>query len=111
MYVADLVYIPENKKIITIDEETGDVVIVEDPAVKAPIIEVNTDIDGYTYPVVTFYTGKAGSGIQVIKSDKTFADAATTQVTTAGGTATWYAHYTANTYNVTYYTAISSFPD
>lgn len=66
MYVADLVYIPENKKIITIDEETGDVVIVEDPAVKAPIIEVDTDIDGYTYPVVTFYTGKAGGDISIV---------------------------------------------
>ena len=55
---------------------------------------------GYTF--AGFYTGKAGSGIQVIKSDKTFTDAATTQVTTAGGTDKWYAHYTANTYNVTY---------
>ncbi|MBQ6012267.1 MAG: InlB B-repeat-containing protein, partial [Alphaproteobacteria bacterium] len=55
---------------------------------------------GYTF--AGFYTGKAGSGTKVINSDKTFTDAAKTLVTAAGGTATWYAHYTANTYNVTY---------
>ena len=68
-------------------------------ATKYTALATAPSLTGYTFQ--GFFTGKAGSGIQVIKSDKTFADAATTQVTTAGGTDTWYAHYTTNIYTIT----------
>ena len=58
------------------------------------------ELTGYTFQ--GFYTGKAGSGTRVINGDGTFTDYAETYVTTAGGTATWYAHYTVNSYNITY---------
>ena len=56
-----------------------------------------------TIPVITsgspsvfngFYTGKAGTGIQIVDQNGDFLPAAITQVTTAGDTPTWYAKYT-----------------
>lgn len=55
---------------------------------------------GYTF--AGFYTGKAGSGTQVIDSSGNYLPAATTQISTGGTTATWYAHWTANHYDVIY---------
>ena len=54
---------------------------------------------GYTFQ--GFYTGKAGSGTQVVNSSGTFLDAAKTAVSATGGTATWYAHWTATPYTLT----------
>lgn len=54
-----------------------------------------------TKPVMTgynfqgFYTGKAGSGTQVINASGSYLSAANTQITTLNATATWYAHWTA----------------
>ena len=56
-------------------------------------------LTGYTF--AGFYTGKAGTGTKVINADKTFTADAKTRVTTSGGTATWYAHYTTNTNTIT----------
>ena len=68
-------------------------------ATKYTALATAPSLTGYTFQ--GFFTGKAGSGTQVINSDKTFTDAATTQVTTTGGTDTWYAHYTTNIYTIT----------
>ena len=55
---------------------------------------------GYTF--AGFYTGKAGSGTQVIDSSGNYLPAATTQISTAEQTATWYAHWTAKSCNISY---------
>ena len=61
-----------------------------------------------TQPVMTgysfqgFYTGKAGNGTQVICNGYQYLPAAKTVVENAGETDTWYAHWTANSYDVTY---------
>lgn len=74
-------------------------------------LTTNAALKGHTF--AGFYTAKAGTGTQVINSSGTFLDAAKTQVSTAGGTTTWYAHYTPNisgaiTLNSNYYTSSSA---
>lgn len=64
LYTADLAYLPTNKTIIIIDDQ-GVPHEVEVPGVKAPVIHVDSDIDEYTYPVVTFYTGANGGSITI----------------------------------------------
>ena len=55
---------------------------------------------GYTF--AGFYTGKAGSGTQVVDSSNNYLPAATTQISTAEQSATWYAHWTAKSCNISY---------
>ena len=55
---------------------------------------------GYTF--MGFYTGKAGTGTKMINADGTFTADALTQYPTAGTTATWYAHYSAGSYQVSF---------
>ena len=71
-----------------------------------------------TMPVMTgynfqgFYTEKAGTGTPVINSSGNYLDAAKTQVATSGGTATWYAHWTAkNDIAVSYAAGTASNPN
>ena len=61
-------------------------------------LTTDPQITGYTFS--GFYTGKAGSGTQVIDANGDYLPAATTQIQAAGGTATWYAHWTANEYTI-----------
>jgi hypothetical protein len=62
---------------------------------------------GYTF--AGFYTGKAGTGTQVIDASGNYLSAANTQVTVAHDencstpAATWYAHWTPNTISLTWY--------
>ena len=58
-------------------------------------------LTGYTFE--GFYTGKAGSGTKVINADGSFTAEATTRISTTDDIATWYAHWTAKSYTVTYY--------
>jgi hypothetical protein len=62
------------------------------------------EMTGYTFQ--GFYTGKAGSGTQVINASGVIQyDAASTQITSdesPNNTATWYAHWLAQTINITY---------
>ncbi|MCQ2568311.1 MAG: InlB B-repeat-containing protein, partial [Alphaproteobacteria bacterium] len=58
-----------------------------------------------------FYTGKAGSGNQVIDSSGNYLPAAKTQITSSGTQATWYAHWTAkNNITVSYDAGTASNP-
>jgi hypothetical protein len=59
----------------------------------------NPAMTGYTF--AGFYTGKAGSGTQVIDASGNYLSAASIQVTSKNGTATWYAHWTPNNYEIT----------
>ena len=56
------------------------------------------------YKFAGFYTTKATGGTQVIDASGNFTDAAKTQVSTSGGTATWYSRWTEdpNGISVTY---------
>ena len=55
-----------------------------------------------TYIFRGFYTGKAGTGTQVIDSAGFFTADATTQVTEDSGSAAWYASWRPNSYTITY---------
>ena len=59
------------------------------------------EMTGYTF--AGFYTTKAASEdqVQVINDDGTFTPEASTQITTSGGTARWYARWIPNTINIT----------
>lgn len=68
------------------------------------LTRVPSGITGYNFD--GFYTGKAGTGTQVIYSDGSLAPTAKTAVSTAGATPTWYAHWEPKTSYV-YFTANS----
>lgn len=56
-YVADLVYFPPVKKTIIIEDDEA-IVIVDDNT-RIAKVEIDTDIDGYTYPELVIHTGKS----------------------------------------------------
>lgn len=66
------------------------------------ITELTTmpEMTGYSFQ--GFYTGKAGSGNQVIDSSGQYTSDASTRVSSDGGTTTFYAHWSPNTYTVTF---------
>lgn len=57
-------------------------------------------VTGYTFG--GYYTGKAGTGTQVINDSGTYLDAAKQQVSTTGNTSKFWAKWTAKKYNVIY---------
>ncbi len=77
---------------IYIKYDTG---VYASTSVNATAITKLTTLPTYTgYTFQGFYTGKAGTGAQVIDASGNFLTV--TLYPTAGTTATWYAHYTAN---------------
>lgn len=83
--------------------ETGVYPTAEDALAETnAITSLSTNPAQRGYSFAGFYTGKAGTGTPVISSAGVYLPAALTQITTAGAPATWYAHYTANSYNVVY---------
>ena len=77
---------------IYIKYDTG---VYDSTSANATAITKLTTLPTYTgYTFQGFYTGKAGTGAQVIDASGNFLTV--TLYPTAGTTATWYAHYTAN---------------
>ena len=60
-------------------------------------------LPSYTgYSFGGFYTARAGTGTQVIDNTGTFLTASKSQVSSSGGTKTWYAKWTPNDYTVSF---------
>lgn len=63
LFLCDVLSIPTPRSTIVILDD-GTVVII-DEGTKVIDIPVDTDLDGYTYPEITFFTGKTGGTIEI----------------------------------------------
>lgn len=66
MYTANLVGHAEESKYV--DPTTGEVVI--DSNVRNIPIHVDSDVDGYTYPVITIQTGSIGGSVEITNTSE-----------------------------------------
>lgn len=66
VYSADLFQIPKKKEYTVYDPDTQEYIVVTDELTTPISLNIDTDIDGYTYPVIKFMTGPQ-SNVGVIK--------------------------------------------
>ena len=76
--------------------------IYSDSTAETAVTTLSTDPVMTGYAFQGFYTGKAGTGTQVIDGNGDVLSAASTQITSIGTSATWYAHWVANSYGLVY---------
>lgn len=73
-YTCDVAYTPSKKTSIVIED--GKPTVIEDDNTRCPQINIDSDIDGYTYPVITIYTGSSvNNTISIFNTNDPYVDA------------------------------------